>query len=201
MFQRSCSRGSPARSTGTPWQMCSSVCPSQGVGCRLRGGGPGWPALGAADRGKLQYAEKDIGYRRANADEQILLPFGHGLDTPNGYTELLEMLIEDPEGVSVAVTIRNIGGGKGRRWSSCTPPVIPRRSIGPRASSLDSARSASAQARQAPFRSGYHVASSSIGMWRSRMDRGAGDLDPVCGPLRVGHPNVDRTGDRLTTAF
>jgi beta-glucosidase len=63
--------------------------------------------------GKLKYAEKNIGYRRANADEQVLVPFGHGL----GYTDweygALEMTQDDPEGVSLAVTIRNTGVREG----------------------------------------------------------------------------------------
>ena len=63
--------------------------------------------------GKLHYAEKNIGYRRANANEQVLVPFGHG----HGYTEwlyeTLEVSPEDPEGVSVAATIRNIGRREG----------------------------------------------------------------------------------------
>ena len=63
--------------------------------------------------GKLRYAEKSIGYRRANADDQVLVPFGHGLGYTEWEYEALEVIAEDPEGVSVAVTIRNIGVREG----------------------------------------------------------------------------------------
>ena len=68
--------------------------------------------------------------------------------------------------------------------------------------SPDSARSASARARQAtaqiriPRRVFEHW-----DMTESRLDGGARDLDPVSRTLRVGHPTLDGAGDRLTTAF
>jgi len=72
----------------------------------------GLPSVRPTD-GKLQYAEKNIGYRRANADKQVLVPFGHGLGFTGWEYEALDMTAEDPEGVSVAVTIRNIGVREG----------------------------------------------------------------------------------------
>ena len=63
--------------------------------------------------GKLRYAEKSIGYRRANADEQVLVPFGHGLGYTEWEYEALEVTAEDQARVSVAVTIRNIGTREG----------------------------------------------------------------------------------------
>ena len=59
--------------------------------------------------GKLRYTEKTIGYRRANADDQVLVPFGHGLGYTDWEYEALEVTDEDQARVSVAVTIRNIG--------------------------------------------------------------------------------------------
>ncbi len=63
--------------------------------------------------GKLRYAEKNIGYRRANADELVLVPFGHGLGYTTWAYEGLEVTAEDEGRVSVAVTIRNIGVREG----------------------------------------------------------------------------------------
>ena len=63
--------------------------------------------------GKLRYTEKTIGYRRANADDQVLVPFGHGLGYTDWEYEALEVTDEDQARVSVAVTIRNIGVREG----------------------------------------------------------------------------------------
>ncbi len=63
--------------------------------------------------GKLRYAEKSIGYQRANADDQVLVPFGHGLGYTTWAYEALEVTAEDQGRVSVSVTIRNIGVREG----------------------------------------------------------------------------------------
>ena len=59
--------------------------------------------------GRLHYSETAIGYRRSRADDQVLVPFGHGLGYTEWAYEALEVTAEEPGGVSVGVTIRNIG--------------------------------------------------------------------------------------------
>ena len=63
--------------------------------------------------GKLHYTEKNIGYRRANNSEQVLVPFGHGHGYTEWFYETLDVSPDDPEGVSVSATIRNIGRREG----------------------------------------------------------------------------------------
>ena len=63
--------------------------------------------------GKLRYVERNIGYRRADADDQVLVPFGHGLGYTEWGYETLEVAAEDPDGLSVALTIRNTGVREG----------------------------------------------------------------------------------------
>ena len=99
---------------GTLWPTCSSESPSQVGECRQLGGGAGTACpLCGQPRGKLRYDEKNIGYRRDDIDDQVLVPFGHGL----GYTEweyqTMEVTAEETGNASVAVTIRNIGGREG----------------------------------------------------------------------------------------
>lgn len=63
--------------------------------------------------GKLEYTERGIGYRRSDAEDQILVPFGHGLGyTDWAYDALVVDLVEGGEAVA-SVTLRNTGDRPG----------------------------------------------------------------------------------------
>ena len=154
--------------------------------------------------GRLHYAETNIGYRRATPTPRYSSHSGTVLDTPNGSTRRWRCHPRTPKACLSPRTIRNIG----RREGSEVVQIYASR----RASAIDRPPNNTRRIRQGPPRTrrGRHRSDSDTPSraffehWdataRGRMaEPGTWILSAGCSVL--GHPNLDRAGDRLTTAF